>query len=427
VKILTLSNLYPPDVLGGYEVCCSQMVDELRRRGHEVVVLSSVPRGPIGGPDPGHIHRRFHLTDIWSTYCYQQSLPVTANLQQGASHRISAHNVHVLLEELHAFRPDVVFLHMLLGLGAFGLLACLQHLRVPWVWQLGDDVPVKMCRVQDAVIPAFAREFSRQARGHYIAVSRQLVDAIEAHGISLNGPLEIIPNGIPGPFPGLRRGYRPGGTLRLATAAGVLERHVDKGADLAIEAAAHLRDSGCADFRLDIYGQVNDPYFAERIVRHGLEAQVALRGFVPRDELVRRYEAYDLFLFPTRPGEPFGVAPLEAASRECVPVISSVCGLAEWLVHGVHVLKTLRDPRAIARTLAEVARGRIELGPLGRRAAAVVRRSFALESLIVRTEAVLERAASRDRCGAGTADEAYRLAVLAERLSRTLIQRSFAA
>src|SRR5207237_4333070 len=30
VKILVLSNLYPPDVIGGYELVCAQVVDALR-------------------------------------------------------------------------------------------------------------------------------------------------------------------------------------------------------------------------------------------------------------------------------------------------------------------------------------------------------------------------------------------------------------
>src|SRR5437660_9548486 len=41
MRIAVLSNLYPPLVLGGYEVGAAQVVAELRRRGHEVLVLSA--------------------------------------------------------------------------------------------------------------------------------------------------------------------------------------------------------------------------------------------------------------------------------------------------------------------------------------------------------------------------------------------------
>ena len=39
MKILVVSNLYPPDVIGGYELGCRQAVDALRARGHDVVAV----------------------------------------------------------------------------------------------------------------------------------------------------------------------------------------------------------------------------------------------------------------------------------------------------------------------------------------------------------------------------------------------------
>src|SRR5258707_13689899 len=41
MKVLLVSNLYPPHYLGGYEVRCAQTATELQRRGHEVQVLTS--------------------------------------------------------------------------------------------------------------------------------------------------------------------------------------------------------------------------------------------------------------------------------------------------------------------------------------------------------------------------------------------------
>ena len=41
MRILVVSNLYPPHHIGGYELCCKEAVDGLRKRGHEVWVLTS--------------------------------------------------------------------------------------------------------------------------------------------------------------------------------------------------------------------------------------------------------------------------------------------------------------------------------------------------------------------------------------------------
>ena len=63
MRILALSNLYPPDVTGGYELACSQFVAALRSRRHNVQVLTANPRLPIALPNPDHVHRRFQLVE----------------------------------------------------------------------------------------------------------------------------------------------------------------------------------------------------------------------------------------------------------------------------------------------------------------------------------------------------------------------------
>jgi glycosyltransferase involved in cell wall biosynthesis len=41
MKITVFSNLYPPVFIGGYEIGASQIVSELRKRGHEILLLSA--------------------------------------------------------------------------------------------------------------------------------------------------------------------------------------------------------------------------------------------------------------------------------------------------------------------------------------------------------------------------------------------------
>ena len=73
---------------------------------------------------------------------------------------------------------------------------------------------------------------------------------------------------------------------------------------------------------------------ADRARKLGLGDRVRFRGSIPQDRLFRMYDEFDLFAFPTEPREPFGFAPLEAAARGCVPLMTQVCGIGEWLVHG---------------------------------------------------------------------------------------------
>ena len=119
--------------------------------------------------------------------------------------------------------------------------------------------------------------------------------------------------------------------------------------------------------------------------------------------------------------------PLEALSRGCVPVLTRRCGVAEWLVHGVHCLKAERTAGAFADALAGVLRGRVALGPMARRGAAAAWRDFHIDAILPKIERELVRASGQPRAGAGRSADAYRLARLAEQLTQALIQEAHAA
>ena len=425
MKILVLSNLYPPDVIGGYELGCKQAVDALRARGHDVRVLTIAPRTPVP-PEPG-VSRSFQLSEVWNSnrYVLDRSQAVTTRLVEAAATGVNAYNVHTLTKTIADFQPDVAYVWMLVGVGGLGLLATLQHLRVPWVWHLMDDVPIQLCRQQGRVVAPLLAEVNRQLDGQYLACSTQLVAEIEALGVQLHPRVEVVPNWVVGDAPAPRVAwYRPGETLRII-AAGQVAQH--KGVDILIEAVAEVRARGFSNFAVDIYGNVEDPFFPALVRRLGVEDRVTFRGVRPQAELGRLFGLYDLFAFPTWEREPFAFAPLEASWRGCVPLMSQLSGNAEWAVHSVHALKAARTPGAFADSIAAVLRGAIDLGSLARRAAAVVGRDFHLGVQIPRIERALAEAARRSRAGAGTAAEAYRLALLAEKLTRVLVQEAAAS
>ena len=425
VKVLVLSNLYPPDVIGGYELGCEQVVDALRARGHDVLVLTSAPRTPA--PRKGHVARELHLGDIWNRYLYDHSRPVTSHLLQAESTIVNAFNVHALTRTIEAFRPDVAYAWNLVGIGGIGLMAAIQHLKLPWLWHLMDDVPVALCRQGGRVVKPLLREVDRQLDGDFLACSRQLVDEIEEGGIRLRPRVEVVPNWVVGPTPAARSRYfraDSGETLRIMAAGQV---NANKGVDHLIEAAARLRAAGLDRFSIDIYGNADDPYFPALARCRDVGDLVRFRGSRRQSDLVKLYAEYDVFAFPTWHREPFAFAPLEASWRGCVPLISQHCGNAEWFVHGVHCLKAERTPDAFAASLAAILGGSIDLAPIARRGAATVGRDFHLDAQVPGIERALASAAGRDRAPGGAGAEAYRMAVLAEKLARVLIQEAVPA
>ncbi len=425
MNVLVLTNLYPPDTIGGYELGCKQAVEALRARGHEVTVLTSVPRTPVASSE--NVIRALKLTDLWDFYSDAHSTEVAIRLRESEAFQVNAFNVHALLAAIEEFQPDVVYAWMLVGIGGLGLMAALHHLRLPWVWHLMDEVPAKLCTLFYRVQPQLAAEFTRQFQGTYLACSQRLVDQIEEAGIGLKDRVEVVPNWVTGPGPEPRRAFDRDRPLRIVTAAAVIDPNYDKGIDILIRAAALLRERNVGDFFLDIYGKVTDGSYGDLIRALGLADRVRLVGSLKQAELLERYDDYDVFAFPGRTDEPFGFAPLEALGRGCVPVIHRLCGAAEWLVHGVHCLKVARDERSFADAFGLILDGAVALEPLSRRGALAVWRDFHLDGLISRIEGSLLNASRRPRTGAGSPDEAYRLAVLAEKLTSLFLQEPFAA
>ncbi len=419
MKILVLSNLYPPDFLGGYELACAQVVDALRHRGHDVQVLTAAPR--LAAPFEPYVHRRFELIDEWNPNSLGHRRLVH-DLNNAQSRYVNAFNIHAFTTFLEEFDPDVVLVSNIVGLGGLALILTMQFLKIPWVWHLGDCVPRMLCSVSEEIVPPLAEEFTRQVRGRYIIVSQRLRDEIEESGVTLNGQVDLIPYWIVGDRPPPRQTFhRPGQTLRVMSAGQVAR---SKGVDILIEAAASLRDAGLTHFRVDIYGKITDSYFPYLIRRLDLAEQVQLKGILPQKELMALYADYDVFAFPTWEREPFGLVPLEAAARGCVPVATRRCGIAEWLVHGVHCLKADRTAGAFADAFAAVLRGQVALEPIARRGAEAAWRDFHLDTILPQIERKLVQASKQSRAGAGRPGDAYRLARMAEQLTQVLIQES---
>jgi glycogen(starch) synthase len=433
MRILVLSNLYPPDFFGGYELGCRQAADALAGAGHDVHVLTAAPRVPLpyppssgGGRGGAHVRRSLQLIDVYSPYLQSKHHVVTLGLQHAGACFVNAFNVHVLLETLDSFGPDVVYVWNLVGLGGLGLMACLQHLGLPWVWHLMDKVPRDLCRLPFGTprtpLTALVRD---RLEGTYLACSRRVVEEIDDPDAILRGSVELVPNWIEGEEPPPRTLFFQGGRLRVASAAGHLCS--PKGTDLIVESARLLRQSGRTNFVIDLYGKVMDDTYPSLVRRHDLGEHVRFQGLIDQRELAERYRACDVFAFPTWQREPFGFAPLEAAAAGCVPVLTNNCGIGEWLVHAVHCWKIERGAAALADALADILDGRIELAPLGRRVAAVVWRDFHIRRILPRIERALERAARLRRPAAGGARQAYHLAVLAEKLTQVLIEEWLAA
>lgn len=406
MRLLFVSNLYPPQVLGGYEMTCARVAEAMAARGHSVRVLTTPTYLPPE-PSPVEVHRTLGLRTYFP-------LPRTGGEIAQLMHHESAvsrfENTRILLEELRDFAPTHVVAFNLVGLGGLALIDLLRTVDAPWMWNLGDRVPNQLVDgLPEPVLAVYGADAPDHfARGEIVAVSSALVDSIEAGG-RLLGDVEVIGRGVSTPPDSdAPRSYRAGGVTRFTFAASLGEH---KGVDLVLEAAAALAGE-TRDFRVDLYGDGDVDGYRARALAAGLDGIVEFHGARPRDEVLAAHGRADAFLFPTWSGEAFGVAPVEAAAAGCVPIVTGTSGVAEFLIDGVDCVKIPRTAAALLGAMRDVVSGETDLEALGRRGRAAARGPLSFERSIDLIERSLARRSRPGDLSERTADTGLEAAIM---------------
>lgn len=417
VRVLVLSNLYPPDVIGGYEIACADVVGELERRGHDVRVLTSTPRLPI---DNGSAIRTLQFVDVYDSHIAAHRDAHTNRLAVARATVVNSHNIQLLRQALEAFRPDVVYLWNLVGIGGLGLALTVDLCGYPWVWHLQDasirDLTVSFGTRQREV----AAVVGRRMRGTWISVSQGLLDETAATGATLGDQVVILPNGVTGKRPPPRPSwFHPGQPLRAAFFGRLAS---DKGADLAIKAVL-LAASPLRPIVLEVFGAGPERGHLEALARTaGDGAEIRFQGRVPQADMLRSLEEQDVMIFPTAPREPFGLVTIEAASRGCVPLVTRASGISQWLMEGKDFMGIERTPESIAAALDAIASGEVDLGAIGSHSQETIWTKFRLDRIVPHIENVLAGAIARHPQRAPMASaEVERLGLVADRLAEVVI------
>lgn len=388
MRVLIVSNLFPPESVGGWELGCKQMAEELIRRKHDVLLLTGIRRTFETSGDLPWVRRSLHIEESWDPRLIGFDTPA----RLAPRFLVDTHNVEILRQAVESFAPDVVYLWNLVGIGGAALPIALDMRGIPWLVHLMDAMPKYIAEAAGSEQNRFGALLYRRLRGTWISCSQSLLDEISSVGTALQGDIHVISNWVTGPKPALREvWYQPGATLRCAYSGQIV---AVKGISIIIDAVAALQAEGRA-IDVDLFGDGLDrTAFEAQTIQLGVASAVHFRGHLEQSELMRRLQGYDIMLFPTAMREPFGFAPLEAAAAGCVPLVTEGAGISEWLMAGVHLITSLRNVGAVSDTLRAIQDGEIELAPIGRRGQRVVLRDFHIEVIADEVEAVLETVAA---------------------------------
>jgi len=407
MRILFISNCYPPTAPGGYEQLCAETAEELVVRGHEVAVLTT--RTGRGQPEPGRgrlqVHRVLHpevTGGVLHTAC---RLRHRAHLERETQWAVRA--------VVHTVQPQVALVWGMWNVPR-SVPALLESL-------LGDRLAYYLCDYWPSLPSAYEQKFTsppahklsglpkrlvaapalaylaRKRRPDLrleraLCVSQAVRDGLLARGVPAERA-RVVHNGIRiEDFPFRVRDFpdRPGTSLKLLYAGRLTP---DKGVQTAIQAMALLARRGVQAATLDLFGS-GEPHYEQHlrdlVRQNGLAQRVAFQGSVPRHAMPDVLAAHHVLLFPSEWDEPLPRMPMEAMATGLVVVGTTTGGTGELLVDGETALTFAPGDaaglaRQIERLLADPALG-ARLAQAGRR---WVEQRFSFGRMVDQLEAVL--------------------------------------
>jgi glycosyltransferase involved in cell wall biosynthesis len=421
MKILTLTNFYPPYEIGGEEQSCLDVMDQLSARGHQIHVLTS-QHGAAKHKQVRNIYRLLHLEMPLNAPLYPLRFLFLRRWDE-------YHNLSTFRRLLKEIQPDIIFIW-----GMWNIHRSLSELaeqlypgRV--LYRFGDywpslpsqaleywHVPGKnnlLGRSKKWLAPIFLSLEKRSIQQpklrleHAYCITEGMRQEMLSRGIDVS-KARIINNALdttkfsPGPrqlalFSGniQQSGGKIQPGLKFLYAGRV---DPDKGVHIAIEAFGMIQQQiSDNNASLRIVGKVA-PEYAEnlnkRIRSHNLVERVLLQNPVPKDEMPELLKSYDILLVPSIWPEPFGRIVIEAMATGLTVLASSVGGIPEIIEDGKSgLLFCPEDPSSLANQIMEIFGKpglRKQIGEYARNA---VEARFAIPKMIDQVEAFLREMA----------------------------------
>jgi len=395
MRILVISNLYPPYYIGGYELACKDVVDGLRKRGHEIFVITST----YG------INRPTQENDIYRILNHyfdkQHKRGGLSRMDSWKADYFDWKNYRLTKRIIKQMNPDVLYLWHL-GEVSPSVMFAAENVKILVVYHIFDywlENVVKNFRVVSSGLKQYvklitiSRKIRRLGLEHLIFGSERLRQLYIEGGVPLKDT-RIIYHGIDSKQYPLSENYTSeNGICRLLYAGRVSP---EKGVRTIIEAISILTQRGYERFVLSIVGGGLSDYILElqRLVEsEKLQQRVKFLGMQHREKVKDFFYNHDIFIFSSIWEEPFGIVILEAMASG-IPVIgTAVGGSKEIMVNGENALVyPPGDSEALAEAIYKLANDAELRKRLGKKAVQYVKENFDIEKTIDKIEKYLLQA-----------------------------------
>jgi glycogen(starch) synthase len=349
MRILFLSNFFPPARPGGYTQWCHEVAERLERQGHTVGVLTSRYELEKAPASEQNIYRLLHLE---GDLAYYQPLHFFTRWKK--QHR---ENLAVLEQTVRDFAPDLVFVWGMWALSKALPARAEKLLPGRVVYYLSDywpsaldmhtaywQSPTRHALMQlpkrilgKAAMSMLAKEVEADLKfEHVICVSARVRDLLVEAGLPVQHA-RIIHGGTDiERFPNVRRRDSSGGRLKLLYAGQIVQH---KGVHTAVEAMARLvKRAKIHEVTLTLVGSGHpqyEDYLREMVEREGLQGFVTFHGPVSKKQMPSTLQEYDVLVFPSIYEEPLARMTQEAMASGLVVVGTTTGGTREILKEGI--------------------------------------------------------------------------------------------
>lgn len=344
-KLAIISNFYPPNAYGGYEIGTAQVADGLVSHGWDVHVLTSTEVPQSGRP--------------WVYPWLQSSRSYKAHL----AGRIPKFRYLVARERQNivAFRrfidevqPEVIYFwntaytsNCLLPLAKrtgiptgwyafdYGLVSNYGDL---WEKQMADVAGNPVRKIQRLMLKVAGAAMRRPSLDKipldFVHYPTQFLNDFYASSKVQPACWAKVEWGVD------EKKFTPSGDFPNNKLLFVGQISPHKGVELLIKALALLRAKNShLEYELTIAGHAHDPAYERKlrqlVVEEKLEQKVIFAGFAGRDSMPGLYQQHSTLIFPSIWPEPMGITILEAMSSGLCVLGSGTGGSAELYCNGV--------------------------------------------------------------------------------------------
>jgi len=391
VKILILSDDFPPLVLGGAGVVAFNLAQGLQKAGHEIFVITAVGRKEKEGWTEfeglkifriySHYHPRWRA--YLSLYNFQTISKIKKIIKEVKPQIVHAHNIHTHLSyyslKIAKKQATTVFLTahdtMLYSYGKV-----VDEFKISWVQEL-KNYRLRYNPMRNLIIRCYLKYVDR-----IIAVSNILWHALVNNGIK---NVITIHNGIDldgwttldESVVNFKKRYRLKDKKivlfvgRLSGAKGGL--NLVKAMAVAIKKypKAILLIVGREDRYADV---IKDTAKKENIAKH-----LIITGWLDRREIVTAYKSSDIVVFPSVYLDPFGMNNIEAMATQ-KPVIATCYGGAhEIVINGeTGYIVNPNDINSFAEKILDLFKDEARAQMMGRKGRERVEKNFTLKQQV---------------------------------------------